>query len=203
VREAAAAYLREPPDPDQVDHCISMDGVDWDQYAALVQARGESDRPRLAFLEGTLSIMTPSRDHDRISRTFTLLLAVFAEERGLDLNAAGSWTIQKKPERGAEPDECFVLGQRPDAEVPDLAIEVLWTAQLGTKLEIYRGLGVPEVWTWEQGVITVHVLRDQRYERSPHSLLLPDLDLALLARLVTRTDQIAAIRELRASLRRP
>ena len=188
------------PDPDRVDHCVELAGIEWAQYAAMAAARGEGDRPRMAFWNGSLRLMTPSRDHDRISRMFDRLLAVYAVERGLDLNAAGSWTLQRQPDLGAEPDECFVLGQRPDVGVPDLAVEVLWSTGIGTKLDIYLALGVPEVWTWHRGAITVHVLFDGSYRRQGRSELLPDLDLALVARLVTRTDQIEALREFRASL---
>jgi len=35
---------------------------------------------------------------------------------------------------------------------------------------------------WKDGEIEVHALRGDNYERAPRSELLPDLDLALLAR---------------------
>lgn len=56
-------------------------------------------------------------------------------------------------ERGAEPDECYVFGEDPDPERPDLAIEVIWISGGMNKLEIYRALGVAEVWHWRRGRI--------------------------------------------------
>ena len=203
VNEAGAIgpTLDAPPDPDRVDHCVTFRRVSWEQYEALLGTRGESDLPRMTFLRGTLHVMSPSAAHDSISRMFVRVLGVVAEEMGIDLNAFGSWTLKAEPERGLEPDESFVLGER-SKPVPDLAIEVLWTSKIADKLEVYRGLRVPEVWCWEAGAIAVFVLRDDRYERVLRSALLPALDLELVARIVVRKDQRKAIQELRESLRR-
>src|SRR5574341_1491495 len=58
-----------------------------------------------------------------------LLLEVYALAKALPLNGYGSWTLRSAPrERGAEPDECYVLGEARDKDRPDLAIEVVWTS---------------------------------------------------------------------------
>jgi Uma2 family endonuclease len=56
----------------------------------------------------------------------------------------------RKPakERGLEPDECYVLQTLRD--VPDIAIEVAYRHGVIDKLHVYAGLGVKEVWLWEQ-----------------------------------------------------
>jgi hypothetical protein len=55
-------------------------------------------------------------------------------------------------------------------------IDVVWTSGGLNKLEIYRRLGVGEVWVWERDVgITVHLLQEGHYAESPRSALLPDL----------------------------
>jgi Uma2 family endonuclease len=56
-------------------------------------------------------------------------------------------------------DECYIVGPDQNKEVPDLALEVVWTSGGLDKLEIYRRLGVGEVWIWKDGRITVHALR--------------------------------------------
>jgi hypothetical protein len=43
---------------------------------------------------------------------------------------------------------------------------VIWTHGGLDKLEIYRGLGVREVWFWPEGRIEVHSLRGGRYRLS-------------------------------------
>ena len=93
-------------------------------------------------------------------------MEAYADELGLDLEGIGSWTLKRKElERGAEPDECYSLG--PVREVPDLVIEVIWTSGGLDTLEIYRQLGVREIWIWRKGEIEVHVLHGDRCERAP------------------------------------
>ena len=40
--------------------------VSWDRYEAQLAWRGDASSPRLAYLEGALELMSPSRDHERI-----------------------------------------------------------------------------------------------------------------------------------------
>lgn len=90
-----------------------------------------------------------------------------------------------------------------DAEptIPDIAIEVVWTSGGIDKLEVYRGLRVPEVWFWQKGALRFVVLQDQEYLDSTRSRLLPDLDPALIARRMGESSQTQAVRALRAALR--
>jgi Uma2 family endonuclease len=82
----------------------------------------------------------------------------------------------------AEADECYIFGvDRKDR--PDLAIEVVWTSGGLDKLEVYRRLGVGEVWYWIDGAITVHVLTAAGYEPRDRSEV-PDLDLDVLLELI-------------------
>jgi Uma2 family endonuclease len=144
--------------------------------------------------------MSPSRTHEFIKKTIARLLEAYAEERGIFFNGYGSLTMKNPAvERGAEPDECYVIGT--EKERPDLAIEVIWTSGGIDKRRIYAGLGVRELWEWQDGRIEVLILRGQAYVSAPRSELLPDLDLAVVARLVTYEDQTGAVREFRRLLR--
>jgi Uma2 family endonuclease len=106
-------------------------------------------------------------------------------------------------ERGAEPDECYVVGSLQGSRVPDVAIEVVWTGGGIDKLDVYRKLGVREVWIWQMGALAFHVLsqRGQVYGVSPRSQLLPAFDPALAARCMAAESQTAAVKMLRAGLR--
>jgi Uma2 family endonuclease len=85
--------------------------------------------------------------------------------------------------------------------VPDLALEVITTHAALDKLEVYRGLGVGEVWLFEAGAFKVLALRGERYERVDGSLVLPEVDLARIAHFAIQEDQHAALRAFRAELR--
>ena len=118
------------------------------------------------------------------------------------LSPYGGWTLKSAPrEAGAEPDECYLVGPDQQRDTPDLAIEVIWTSGGLDKLEIYRRLGVGEVWIWKDGRITVHVLGASGYDRAEHSRLFPDLDLILLCSLMDRPTALQAVRALRDRLR--
>ncbi len=76
---------------------------------------------------------------------------------------------------------------------------MIWTSGGIDKLDIYRKLGVAEVWIWERGKLTPYVLRGDGYEEVAESEKLPGIDLAQLASLVdqpTTSDAIEAYRDL-------
>jgi Uma2 family endonuclease len=200
---AHATATTPPPPAREEDQRIFMRGVTWSEYEVLLAVRGERAGLRIAYLEGDLEIMSPSIDHEAIKKTIARLLEAYAEERGLDLNGYGSWTIKSAPkERGLEPDECYILGTERKA-APDLAIEVVWTHGGLDKLDIYRGLGVGEVWLWREGRIEVPQLGDAGYTAIPRSALLPELDLELLTSFLDRPSQTRAVRDFRAALATP
>lgn len=183
-----------------VDQRVILHRVRWDEYETLLAIRGEDSVPRMTYLEGTLELMTPSRDHETVKKTLARLLEAYGDELGIELEGYGSWTLKREEtERGAEPDECYSIGKA--GEVPDIAIEVNWTSGGLDKLKVYNRLGVREVWMWDNGVIAVWVLRGERYERAPRSERLPQIDLELLCSLLDLPTQTAAVRELRARLR--
>lgn len=191
------------------DHLIVLTGATWADFQRMLELRGERPVPRLAYLEGTLQLMSPSQRHERLKSMIGRLVEAWCLERGVEITPYGSWTLEEKAlERGVEPDECFVLGDDASSDEgdeaarrPDLAIEVALTSGGLSKLELYRGLRVREVWFWKRGAITVHVLRGDAYEAVPASEALPGLDLALLLRFVDVRPMTRAVREYREALR--
>jgi Uma2 family endonuclease len=177
-------------------------GVPWSHYEAQLALRGEAPVPRIAYLEGAMELMSPSKDHERIKSYIGCLVEAYALERGVDLSPYGAWTLKSPPKQsGLEPDECYLVGDQ-GKEVPDLAIEVVWTSGGIDKLEIYRRLGIGEVWFWKDARIEVHVLREQDYERTDESRLFPELDLELLCSFLDRPTALQAVKAFRDALRR-
>jgi Uma2 family endonuclease len=77
---------------------------------------------------------------------------------------------------------------------------VVWTSGRIDKLDIYRKLGVREVWYWRKGVIQPYCLRGERYEPVARSEVLPGLDLGLLTSFIEEPTTSAAIRGFRNAL---
>ncbi|HEY5926219.1 MAG TPA: Uma2 family endonuclease [Kofleriaceae bacterium] len=185
------------------DQVVVLHGVTWPHYVALSDARGESSRPLFAYLDGDLEIVTTSRGHEFIKTLLARLVETYAEEMNLRLNGLGETTWRNKARRaGLEADECYTV--RKKRKVPDLAIEVVLTSGGVDKLEIYRRLGVREVWFWINARVYVYRLNG-KYKEVQASVALPGIDLDALARIIAVADedeQTEAVRAYRKSLRK-
>ena len=184
------------------DQRVVLNGISWADYEAQLSLRGDRSAPRIAYLDGALEIMSPSKDHERIKSYIGRLVEAYALERGIDLSPYGSWTLKQPAQGGAEPDECYIVGADQSHDSPHLAIEVAWTTGGIDKLEIYRRLRIGEVWIWEQGRLGVHVLRGDHYERSERSALFRDLDVGRLASFLDRPTVTQAVRAFLETLRK-
>ena len=176
--------------------------VAWKEYVIL---RELMDRPglRMTYLEGALELMTPSPDHELWKKNIARLIEYYAILSDLELYAYGSTTFKKEAkERGAEPDECYLLG-KPLADFPEIVLEVIHTSPLLNKLEVYAGFGVAEVWLFKDGRFLLYALdrAAATYRVVQRSGLLPALDFAMIARYAIRRDTPQALRELAAELR--
>lgn len=196
------AVPSQPPPLDDEDQRLLLHGVAWDQYCALLDALGDTAGLRVTYLDGALELMSPSSAHEVWKKIFARFLEAYAEEADINLNGFGSTTYRnKKAKRGAEPDECYTIGR--GKTVPDLAIEVVLNAPKIDKLDVYRGLGVGEVWIHHRGKLTIHVLTPEGYVEREKSALLPELDLELLMSFVRPDeDQTPLVKAYRAELRR-
>jgi Uma2 family endonuclease len=195
-----AAIAKFSP-PLGVEQRMVIHGVRWKDY---VQLRETLDIPglRMAYCNGALELMSPSRIHELNKKTIARLIELYAFVRGLSLIGYGSTTFRREAEeRGAEPDECYCVGrQMDDDELPDIVLEVIHASPLLDKLELYRGMGIPEVWLFRDSAFELYRLEDGRYQRIDRSGFLPELDFVLLARLAVRPDQDEALNELRRLL---
>jgi Uma2 family endonuclease len=102
-------------------------------------------------------------------------------------------------QKGLEPDECYCLGEKKD--FPDLAIEVIVSSSLLDKFDIYAGLGMQEVWAWQNSRFSIYALHSQSYEVIPTSELLPQCNLTLLSRFVQPDNQFEAVMAFREAIK--
>lgn len=188
-----------------MDHFVYL-RVDWQGYQQLLAMRGESSVPRITYLEGLVELMSPSRYHEIDKKRFARLLETWSEIAHVPLEGYGSWTLEdEEAGRGAEADECYTVRRvaKSDEDRPDIAIEVVWTSGGINKLEVYRKLGVREVWFYNRGNLRFFALRreaDDLYREIPRSDLLPELPIDVLLNCMQEPDQTSAVRALRAAL---
>ncbi len=183
------------------DQRIVLNHVPWSHFEAQLAFRGDASVPRMAYLDGVMELMTPSKGHERTKSLIGRLVEAYCLERGVLFMPYGGWTLKAAIKKaGAEPDECYLIGPDQDRDRPDLVIEVIWTSGSIDKLEIYRRLTIPEVWFWADGRLTVHILDGAEYRLAPRSDCLPELDLPLLCSFLDRRTATEAIRDFRAVL---
>jgi len=203
-RDGAAANIERMDE--SLDQLVVLHGMSWQQYEQIARARGKQPYPRLAYLDGSLEIMTTGTQHELDKIILDRLLVAWSEELEIDLNGLGSPTFRSKAKRaGLEPDTCYWLGAVPVPTAPDLGIEIVKTHGGVDRLEVYKRLGVREVWFWKDYQFEVFLLRGIRYERAQRSRVLPSLDLAVLAHHLAEADptrQREAVLAYRRALRR-
>ena len=180
------------------DQRIVMYGRSWEHFESIIELRGLDTRwPRVTYLEGALELMSPSIDHDERSRFLHEIVIAFLDRAGLEYRAGGAWLLKEAPKKaGLEPDESYIIGNL-DKHRPDLAIEVVWTSGGIDKLEVYRRLGVGEVWFWKSDALHFHVLSGDTYEVREHSACVPGFDKQVAYDIMTLRSLSAVRRALR------
>lgn len=168
--------------------------VSWEQLEQLdINLAGTG--ARLTYLDSILEIMSPlSDEHEDSKKTVAMLVEVYMRTKNIRFYSRGSATLGKRENKTRrEPDESYNLGTK--KSIPDLILEITVTSGGINKLEIYKRLGIPEVWFWEDGLLSVYCLQAGEYQKVTKSFLLPELDLELLAKYSRMADQFDAVNE--------
>jgi Uma2 family endonuclease len=198
---STAPVLGTPLRSDDPDQRVILNGIDWWQFETFLAIRGDRAGVRVTYLEGQLEIMSPSRTHEELKKLIARLLEAYADETGLIFQGYGSLTMRNAPKlRGLEPDECYAVGGR--KECPDLAVEVIWTHGGLDKLDVYRGLGVKEVWIWKKQELVAYELRGNACIEISQSVVIPGLAPSFIQRFLEDEIQSEAVRKLRNALRK-
>jgi Uma2 family endonuclease len=191
--------------------------VSWETYERLLKDLEECSAPRLTFNQGVLEIMSPLNEHEECNRNLALIVEVFAEEFDIEIRNLGSTTFKREElERGFEADSCFYIQnearmrekRRIDAAVdppPDLVIEIDLTRDSINKFPVFANLGVPEIWRYSEGRLTIFTLEGADYRERKASLALPLLTAADLTKLLeasTSMKRTAWLRHLRTRFRK-
>jgi Uma2 family endonuclease len=170
---------------------MTITGLSWQHYQLLLAELGDNRATRLAYSDGVLEIRMPGQLHEIINRLLSKIIFALAEGFGQEIVDMGSTTWNRSDlDKGIEPDSCFfiqhadqVQGLNPEIPAglaPDLAIEVDIASTSDKKLSIYQRLGVPEVWVYRQGKISLWDLREAQMRQVENSLAFPTISAAQL-----------------------
>jgi len=147
-----AALTIEPSEqPRHVFH-----NVPWKTYVLLREAIDEPGL-KMTYCRGVLELMSPLPPHEIKKSHLARLLELYAYITRIELHPYGSTTFKnEETQRGVEPDECWCVGRPLQGGVPHIVLEVIEMSPLLDKLDVYDGLGVPEVWLLDHGKLTIH-----------------------------------------------
>lgn len=78
------------------DAIVLLPNATWADYQRQLEMRGDKSAPRIAFLEGTIEIVSPSRTHEEIKSLIGRLVEVWCLEKNIDFQTLGAWTLENK-----------------------------------------------------------------------------------------------------------
>ena len=162
---------------------LEINDVNWSELEAILQDLGEKRNTRIAYSDGTLSMVAPLPEHEVDKVCIGRCVEVLLNELEIDYTSYGSTTFKnQKMSKAVEPDDCFYLqyedrtagNPRIDLAVdppPEFTIEVDLTSK--TQLEAYQGLGVAELWRYDAGRLRIDCLQNGEYVEVRESPLFP------------------------------
>jgi Uma2 family endonuclease len=166
-------------------HRVLFRNVSWSEFELILAELGEHRAARLAYSKGTLEIRMPLPQHEVDKEIIGDMVKILLEELDIERECFGSTTFKRQDmAQGIEPDQsfyiqnyaCMIGKRRIDLTIdppPDLAIEVDVTSN--TQLDAYEGLGVPELWRYQEGQLQINVLQNGKYSLSTFSPTFPNL----------------------------
>jgi Uma2 family endonuclease len=176
--------------------------VTYDAYVRMRDHR-RNRHLRMAYHDGVLEIMSPEFRHDRQSRRIYTVIYAYAGAFKVPCEAAGSTTFRKGAlgqlkGKGREADESFYIGDAVRQVLgkdsldlsfdppPSLWVEVDNWGSSASKLPLYAGLGVPEVWRYRTRRHTLWFgqLLGTGYRPIAESRVLPGLTPGLILQLL-------------------
>lgn len=175
---------------------LLLHDVSWAEFEAILAELGEHHGTRIAYDNGVLEIMAPLPEPEYFKETISIAIQDISEALNQDYESYGSTTWRKQAQQaGLEPDNCFYfqnearirgklefdLNQDPP---PDLALEIDITRKSLNRFPIYARLGVPEIWCYNRGQLTIHLLQGTQYVQVGQSRVFPSLNIQALPQLI-------------------
>lgn len=179
---------------------VTIPNVGWQEFEALLQELPEARSTRLAYFQGTLELVSPLPQHERAIVIISDVVKLLLRKERRPWESLRSTTFKQQEVAGIEPDDCFyianfaaVIGkERLNLMVdppPDLAIESDLTSK--TEMSAYAVLGVPELWIYASGTLSINVLQGDRYVESNVSPTFPEVAIAaVIPRAIQRAMEI-------------
>ena len=175
---------------------VVLHDLSWQQFENILANLGDRRSSRIAYYDRELEIMTPLPEHEYYKTAISIVVEDVAALLAVDYECYGSSTWKREMmQAGLEPDNCFYfqheslvrgkltfdLNQDPP---PDLALEIDLTSKSIPRLPLYARLGVPEIWCYDSGELTIYQLQQGKYQVSTTSAIFPGLNIPEIPQLI-------------------
>jgi len=204
-----------PPQQSSEEKLITLTGIKWVTFKAIMSDVGDGRAWRIAYAEGVLEIRTPLTEHEEPKGMIESFVEAFADELDMEVRKLGALTLEREDlARAIEPDSCFYVQNEsvvrgksinlPADPPPDLVVESDYTSSSLNKFSIYASLGVSEIWRYRNQCLQVYQLVEGSYEPKENSLAFPCLPIAEIPAFIEQSKTIgqrAAVRLFRDRVR--
>jgi len=186
---------------EKADASVWLSGIGWEEYVRL-RDLPDNYHVRMTYVDGDLELMSPSRPHERIATLIDRFITAWTEQRGVAIQGCGTTTLQRGDlSRALEPDKCYYIEHEEQAREreeldlaieppPDLVVEVDLSSPSRDRMPIYAAIGVPEVWLWRRGTLSVFRLAAGEYAAEEDSVCLPGFPFRLAERLLDQRSEM-------------
>jgi Uma2 family endonuclease len=178
---------------------VVLYGLSWQQFEGLLIDLGDHRSARIAYDQGTVEIMTPLPEHEYFKENIGDAIKDMAEVLEADYESLGSTTWRKQAKMaGIEPDNCFYFQNEPKIRgklqydlnqdpPPDLALEIDMTSKSLSRFPIYARLGVPELWSYEEGELHIYLLQEnEEYQEVENSNIFPTIPVKEIPKIINK-----------------
>jgi Uma2 family endonuclease len=204
-----------PPQQSSEERLITLTGIKWLTFKAIMSDVGDGRAWRIAYAEGVLEIRMPLTEHEEPKGMIESFVEAFADAIDIEVRKLGALTLEREDlARAIEPDSCFYIQNESVVRgksinlladpPPDLVVESDYTSSSLNKFSIYASLGVPEIWRYRNQCLVVYQLVEGNYEERENSLAFPFLPIAEIPGLIEQSKAIgqrAAVRLFRDRVR--
>jgi Uma2 family endonuclease len=170
---------------------VTLHGISWQTYMRVLAELGDQRSSRLAYAQGVLEITMPSYRHEAYKKLLERMIETITEELNLPIKSFGATTLNRTDlKHSAEPDSCYYIqhvhrieGLQVDLATdppPDLVVEVDISSPSSRRIDIYKQLGVPEIWRYLGGSVYIYQLQGGEYSPCDRSPSLPLVSTAVL-----------------------
>ncbi len=182
----------------QADRVV-LNNISWEQFENLLAIFSEKSGVRIAYDQGLLEIMTPLPEHEYYKQVISTAIEDIAEVLEKNYECYGSTTWKKhNQEAGVEPDNCFYFQNEEKVRgklnfnlnfdpPPDLVLEIDLTSKSLNRFPIYGRIGVPEIWTYDEGNLTIYQLQlNETYQVVNQSSVFPEIPILELPNVIAQ-----------------